>query len=103
MKKLAIFLITSILYIHAVHAQGCIAIRNLPGSFGQFAQLGYTQSTDKWMLNLSSRYFESSKLLAGKKDITFVAPGINIYESTTNIGITRMINSDWSIAMDVPV
>jgi hypothetical protein len=103
MKKLAIFLITFLLYIQAADSQGCIAIRNLPGSFGQFAQLGYTQSTDKWMMNLSTRYFESSKLLSGKKDITYVAPNINLYESTINIGITRMINSDWSIAMDVPV
>ncbi len=104
MKRLAIFLILSILYISAARSQGCIAIRNIAGgSFGHFAQLGYAPSTDKWMMSLSTRYFESSKLLAGKNDITYKAPGINLYESTTNIGITRMIDNDWSIAMDVPV
>ena len=38
-----------------------------------------------------------------KEDITYKAPGINLYESTTNIGITRMINNDWFIALDIPV
>jgi hypothetical protein len=103
MNKRATFLISSILYISAAWSQGCIAIRNLTGSFGHFAQLGYTQSDDKWMVNLSTRYFESSKLLSGKEDITYKAPGINLYESTTNIGITRMINNDWFIALDIPV
>src|SRR5258706_2938243 len=104
MKKFTLFSSILLLYINFAQSQGCIAIRNLAGgSFGQFAQLGYAQSSDKWMVNLSTRYFESSKLLAGKKNITSLAPDINLYESTTNIGITRMINNEWSIAMDVPV
>ena len=86
MKKLAIFLYLRPFYIFLLPSlQGCIAIRNLTGSFGHFAQLGYTESDDKWMINLSTRYFESSKLLSGKEDITSKAQGINLYELTTNI------------------
>ena len=81
MKRLSIFLISSIVCIHAARSQGCVAIHNLAG-FGQFASLGYAESTQKWMLNINNRYFDAWTFLDGKKNITPAKrdDGLDIYE-----------------------
>jgi hypothetical protein len=85
-------------------SQGCVAIRNLAG-FGQFAQLGYGKTDEKWMLNLNNRYFEAWRFLQGKKDIspTDASDNINLYEYTMNLGLSHLLKNGWVLELDVPV
>ena len=101
MKKLTILSSIVLFSINFVQSQGCIAIRNLAG-FGQFAQLGYGQSTDKWMMDINNRYFEAYNLFAGKEN-TGYSDSINIYEYTLNLQLNHVMNNGWSFSLDVPI
>lgn len=104
MKKLLILSSAFSLFINFAYSQGCVAIRNLAG-FGQFAQLGYGQSGDKWMMDINNRYFKAWKFLEGKTNISppSHSDDIDLYEYTMNIGLSRVLNNGWSINFDVPV
>jgi hypothetical protein len=104
MKKIVIIAAISLLFANVVKSQGCVAIRNLEG-FGQFAQLGYGQSTDKWMLDVNNRYFEAWRLIQGKTDISPKNASDNLYSYsyTMNIGLSRVFDKGWSIGLDMPI
>ncbi|HSZ86377.1 MAG TPA: hypothetical protein VK787_10115, partial [Puia sp.] len=90
----------TIIVFNSVFSQGCVPIRNLAG-FGQFAQLGYGQSNDKWLLDINNRYFQASQVYS----LSTPKPwdGLTIYTYTTNFGLSRMLNNGWSISLDVPI
>lgn len=92
----------SLCFGHSAYAQGCIAIRNLPAGFGQFASLGYSRTTDKWMLDMNNRYFESSTGFVGTKDLG-KDKNVTLYEFTTNLELTRLLSKGWSLSLDVPI
>jgi hypothetical protein len=100
MKKIIILSLASIFAINSIYSQGCVAIRNLAG-FGQFAQLGYGQSSDKWLLDVNNRYFQASQVYSLKNPQPW--DGLTIYEVTTNFGISRILENGWSISLDVPI
>src|SRR5579864_6448985 len=100
MKKLLIFCFISIVVSNSIHAQGCVAIRNLAG-MGQFAQLGYGQTTDKWLLDINNRYFEAYNVFSGTKDQGY--DGINIYEYTVNFGLSHIMRNGWAFSIDMPI
>ncbi|HEY5407507.1 MAG TPA: hypothetical protein VIJ92_10470 [Ginsengibacter sp.] len=104
MKKLIFILPVFIILSGSVYSQGCVAIRNITG-FGQFAQLGYGQSTDKWMMDINNRYFEAYRFLDGKKNITpsDLSSGVTLYEYTMNLQLTRVLEHGWNISLDMPV
>ena len=87
---------------YSSNSQGCIAIRNLPAGFGQFASLGYSQSTDKWMLDINNRYFESSTGYVGTKSFG-KDQYVTLYEFTTNFELTRLLSKGWSLSLDMPI
>ncbi len=100
MKKLTILAFLSVILINAIYSQGCVAIRNLAG-FGQFAQLGYGQSSDKWALDINNRYFQASQVYSLKNPQPW--DGLTIHEFTTNFEVSRIPEKGWTIALDVPV
>ena len=104
MKKLVILSFIFATLVKDAASQGCVAIRNLAG-FGQFAHLGFAQTSDQWMLDINNRYFEAWQFLQGKTDITPTDPNNsgNIYEYTMNIGLSRLLKHGWSIALDMPI
>src|ERR1700687_5344712 len=104
MKKIIIALLILMVSANLGYSQGCVAIRNIAGG-GQFAELGYGQSTDKWMMDINNRYFYAWRFLQGKADIspTSHSDDIRIYEYTMNIGISRVLDKGWSLALDLPV
>ena len=104
MKKIITCVLIILVKSLTCFPQGCIAIRNLAG-FGQFAHLGYAESKEKWMVNINNRYFEAWKFLQGKKNISpaDAADNITLYEYTLNIGVSRLLNNGWSLALDVPI
>ena len=101
MKRLIFLFSASFLYCYAAKSQGCVAIRNLAG-FGQFAQLGYGQTNDKWMLDINNRYFEAWSLFEGKTNHQH-EDSINLYEYYINFQLSRILSNGWSIALDLPI
>ena len=100
MKKLITVLLIFIVAANFAFSQGCVAIRNIAG-FGQFAQLGYAPSTDKWLMDINNRYFEASTLYAGKDKQP--SDGLHLFEYTMNFEISRVLDKGWSIALDMPI
>src|SRR5271155_1464120 len=100
MKKLIISFTIAIIVVHSIYAQGCVAIRNLAG-FGQFAQLGYGQSNDKWLFDVNNRYFQASQVYSLKNPQPW--DGLTIYEFTTNFELSRLLENGWSVALDMPI
>jgi hypothetical protein len=105
MKKMVIALIVLLSSVDCkIHAQGCVAIRNIAG-FSEFAQLGYNQTKDDWVMDINNRYFEAYTFLDGKQNITpkDLKSGVTLYEYTMNIELTRLLKNGWSITMDMPI
>jgi hypothetical protein len=100
MKKLYFFLVLLVMGYSSAHSQGCVPIRNIAG-FGQFAQLGYIQDSNKWMLDINNRYFEAFQVFSGNK----VQPwdGLHIYEYSINFELSRLLKNDWSVSLDMPI
>ncbi len=98
MKKSILLSAAFLLFSLFTHSQGCIAVRNISG-FGQFAQLGYGQSNDKWMLDINNRYYEAWKFLQGKTNISPKDASDNayIYAYTLNIGLSKVLRNGWSM------
>jgi hypothetical protein len=104
MKKITFLLISFSIFTGYAKSQGCVAIRNLAG-FGAFAQLGYGQSTDKWMMDINNRYFNAWKFLEGKTNISPASHSddIDLYEYQMDIGLSRILDHGWSLGLDVPI
>jgi hypothetical protein len=104
MKLLFILMIGLFLVSSEVKSQGCVAVRNLAG-FGQFAQLGYKEVPDAWMLDFNNRYFGANQIFRGKSNVTPTDPsnGLQLYEYTLNIELSRLLKNGWSLALDLPV
>jgi hypothetical protein len=100
MKKVIILSLVSLIWSCSLYSQGCVTIRNLAG-FGQFAQLGYGQSNDKWLLDVNNRYFQASQVYSLKNPQPW--DGLTIYEYTTNFQLSRMLENGWSVALDMPI
>lgn len=105
MKKTFLSVIISLAVAITSHAQGCLPIRNIAG-FGQFAQLGYLQSPDRWMINISGRYFKAFQPINGTTKVPIPASAadrwIN-FNRTLNFSINRALENDWSLALDIPM
>jgi hypothetical protein len=100
-NTIIIFAILSIGFNLTASAQGCIAIRNLPAGFGQFASLGYSKTQDKWMLDISNRYFEAASGFSGSTNKGY--DGVNIYQFITNFSLTRLLDKGWALSLDMPI
>ena len=90
-----------ILFNYSSISQGCIAIRNLPAGFGQFASLGYSLSTDKWMLDINNRYFETATAIMGTKNLG--PDQVSSYLFTTSFSLTRLLSKGWSLSLGLPI
>lgn len=105
MKKNILLGFLFLTFTYPMHSQGCLPIRYIAG-FGQFAQLGYLQSPDKWMMNISGRYFEAYQSFKGTtKILPLPPPGkrfIN-YNHTLNFSINKALENNWSLGVDVPI
>ena len=103
-KKLIIAVLVFTSSVKITYSQGCVAIRNITG-FDQFAQLGYGQSTDKWMMDINNRYFQAWRFLQGTKDISPASHSddIDLYEYQMDIGLSRILDHGWSLGLDIPI
>ncbi|MDP9042627.1 MAG: hypothetical protein M3N30_11660, partial [Bacteroidota bacterium] len=104
MKVFFILIIGFFLINPECHSQGCIAVRNLAG-FGQFAQLGFKETPNLWLLDINNRYFEANQIFKGNKNVTppDLSNGLSLYEYTVNFELSRLLKNGWSLALDLPV
>jgi hypothetical protein len=104
MRKITTTFLAICLLLNFCRSQGCVAAKNLPG-FGQFSQLGYGQSSDKWLVDIDNRYFSAYTFLQGSQNITPTEriTGVTLYEYTLNFGLTRVLKNGWSINIDLPI
>ena len=103
-KSFFLVAISTLFFSSAVRSQGCVAIRNVAG-FGEFAALGYKETTDKWMMNINNRYFHATQAFKGKDNVTPADPSnrLSIYEYTMNLELSRMMTKGWELAIDLPI
>ena len=102
MKKIIILSAFAVLVINSVLSQGCVfRSATLQVSWSGFAQLGYGQSNDKWLLDINNRYFQASQVYS----LSTPKPwdGLTIYTYTTNFGLSRILENGWSMSLDVPI
>jgi hypothetical protein len=105
MKKTILSGVLFIVISVSSNSQGCLPIRNIAG-FGQFAQLGYLESPDKWMINISGRYFKAYQSFKGTTKVPaphLKADRFTNVNRTLNISINKALENNWSLALDVPV
>ena len=105
MKKIILSGVLCLICAFSALPQGCIPIRNIAG-FGQFAQLGYDQTPDKWMINISGRYFKAFQPINGTTKVPIPAGAANRlinFNRTMNLSIDKALENDWSLALDIPM
>ena len=103
MKKLlplfAGFILSSLL----TRSQGCIAVRNING-FGQYNLTDNAFSTSKWQLDLTNRYFRSSRDFKEAADLKTPPQNATINEVVTfDMVLSRLLNNGWSMALNLPI
>ncbi|HVM89528.1 MAG TPA: hypothetical protein VMT76_15175 [Puia sp.] len=87
-----------------INAQGCVAIKSA-GGMGLF-QHSRNDTASKWYLNANNRYFRSYKHYIGTDEQKQrIEQGTNVinHQYTLDLAITRIINSRWSIMLDMPI
>lgn len=99
MKKISILFLSTLCTIYA-WTQGCVAIRNVAGISPDLL-FKNIQPNDKFIINISNRYFEASSTYKGDTYITDTLVTNKIY--TLNISALRLLNNGWSIGLNVPV
>lgn len=110
MKPLLFILVLGFFIQQTASAQGCVAIR----SNGATCTLtGYHPDSDHpvmqnngWNLSINSRYFKSYKHFVGTREQhERVENGTEVINHFTSVefGITRQLNSRWSLAFYAPI
>lgn len=103
MKTIIITAVLSFMLMHVAKSQGCIAVRNISG-FGQYNLTNNAFTTSVWQLNINNRYFKAYHDFKGKTNLKTPAPNQNIIKSfSTDIGVTRLFDKGWSLALNVAV
>jgi hypothetical protein len=92
---LAFFLFTA-----QVKPQGCVAIRNIAG-ISPDIQFENLQSNDRYIFNLTNRYFEAPKTYRGDKFITDTLVRNKLF--TLNLSLLRILNKGWALGLSIPV
>ena len=98
MKKLIILPITFfLLSISVAYSQGCIMVRNISG-FGQYNVTDKSFSTEKWLININSRYFRSYRDFKGTTDLNTPKENMSTINSfSMDFGLTRLFDKGWSV------
>ncbi len=108
MKSLLIAFISLFVLSSYAVAQGCVAIRSVGGlcTMDHGNHTDSSMSAQKWMLNINNRYFNSYKHFVGEVEQTHrVELGTQVinHAYTMDIAFTRILNSRWSLSLDIPI
>ena len=99
MKKLIILFLNLLLATYSWE-QGCLAIRNVAGISPDLL-FENMKPNEKFILNVTNRYFKASSTYIGDKYITDSLVTNRIY--TLNISVLRLLENGWSLAVNVPI
>jgi len=99
MKKIFVLCFNLLLATYC-WGQGCIAIRNVAGVSPDLL-FENMRPNEKFILNVTNRYFEASSTYIGNKYITDSIVTNRIY--TLNISVLRLLDNGWSLALYVPI
>lgn len=110
MKRILFLLSLFFFFCHRASAQGCVAIRN---NGSTCAMMGYHYDADhkpapasSWTLAINSRYFKSYKHFVGteeRKERVEQGTEVINHSFSTELGLTRQLNSRWSLSLFAPV
>ncbi len=106
MKKLILLLTITVSIVSlntTLYAQGCVAIRSTAGIGMEHPGVGDTASS--WLLSFNNRYFKSFRHYVGtveQKQRQALGNEVINHSYTGDIGITRNLNSRWSLFLDIP-
>jgi len=106
MKPLIIILISSLCISLNASSQGCVAIRSVGGMCTMDHGGQSDATTQKWILNVNNRYYNSYKHFVGEVEQTQrVDAGTQVinHAYTMDVAVTRILNNRWSVAVDVPI
>ncbi|MBI2284831.1 MAG: hypothetical protein HYU71_14045 [Bacteroidetes bacterium] len=105
MKSYFIVIILLLALSSRAEAQGCVAIKSV-GGLCTSMEHGADTSDKKWLLNINNRYFNSYKHFVGdieqKQRVDAGTQVIN-HAYTMDVAVTRILNSRWSVAADLPI
>ncbi|HMH31653.1 MAG TPA: hypothetical protein VK543_01415 [Puia sp.] len=105
MKKILLTIsFFSILFAGKIMAQGCVAIKSVSG-FG-IVPFDESDTASKWYFNANNRYFKSFRHFVGTEEQKQrIAQGTNVinHQYTLDLSVTRILNSKWSVFLDVPI
>lgn len=99
-----ILLLSVLLNIQNINAQGCVAIKGNATSCMSI----HPDSTNVsgWQFTSSGRYFKSFRHFSGtveNKDRLIQKTEVINYTSVFNLSLTRILNSRWSVMVDLPI
>ncbi|MFL5741173.1 MAG: hypothetical protein ACJ75B_13200 [Flavisolibacter sp.] len=100
MKK---FLLATAILLFSVlegYAQGCSPIRHISGISPDVLFKNHT-TTNRFVINMTNRYFEASNTYRGTKYITDTLVTNRIY--SFHISVSAIFNQGWSLTMSIPV
>ncbi|HEX9513663.1 MAG TPA: hypothetical protein VF939_24395 [Puia sp.] len=107
MRKRLLFIIVlfPIAFTGKIYGQGCVAIRST-GGFCTAGNNAHIDTTSKWQFSANNRYFKSFRHFVGtdeqKQRQTLGNEVIN-HQYTLDMAIYRLIDSRWSIMLDLPI
>lgn len=104
MRYLIIFLLAAVIGSES-YAQGCVAIRS-NGSTCTLHEPGHDNAGTGWLLGLNNRYFKSFRHYRDREEEKQrIAEGTEVinHSYVLDIGLTRVLNDRWSVAVFVPV
>jgi hypothetical protein len=97
--------LTTLALNQSVNAQGCVAIRST-GGFCTAGGEAHVDTLSKWQLSVNNRYFRSFRHFVGtaeqKQRQTLGNEVIN-HQYTMDLALYRLLNSRWSMMLDVPI
>ncbi|HJS53339.1 MAG TPA: hypothetical protein VJ765_02315 [Chitinophagaceae bacterium] len=101
MKRIYIIIIIFVaIATQKANAQGCVAIKGIGGICNRPAEGG------SWYLDLNNRYFKSYKHFVGKEEQherEEKSTNVINHSFETDITVTRVFNSRWSMGMTLPI
>ena len=106
-KKTVLFLVVvvSIAFTGKIYAQGCVAIRST-GGFSSAGKNAGIDTSSKWQFSANNRYFRSYKHFIGtdeQKQRQKLGTEVINHQYTLDMAIYRLINSRWSVMLDLPI
>jgi hypothetical protein len=103
MKKFISITLFFFLCSNIIYAQGCIPVRSING-FGQYNLTDNSFSQSAWQLNLTNRYFQSSRDF--RETVDQKTPAQNKSENDTytfDISLSKMFVNGWSANIGLPI